>query len=93
MAHRKTLNVSLTPHHQKLVAAAVRTGEFGSASEVVREGLRLYEDRQRRRARVAELRSLIAEGVAEADRGELRDAGEVFDEVRARSAARRRART
>lgn len=39
-------NVSLTPQLVDFVDQNVKTGRFASASEVVREGLRLLEQRQ-----------------------------------------------
>lgn len=44
MAGRTTLNVSLTPQLSQFVAATVASGRYLSASEVVREGLRLLEE-------------------------------------------------
>jgi putative addiction module CopG family antidote len=40
MARAATINVSLTPSQLKLVRDRVNTGQYESASEVVREGLR-----------------------------------------------------
>lgn len=47
------MNVSLTPELDKFVASKVESGRYTSASEVVREALRLLEERDR--ARNAEL--------------------------------------
>jgi antitoxin ParD1/3/4 len=41
-----TRNVNLTDHLDKFVEKRVKTGQFSNASEVVREGLRLLEQRQ-----------------------------------------------
>ena len=43
------MNVSLTPKLEKLVSEKVATGLYGSASEVVREVLRLLEQREQMR--------------------------------------------
>lgn len=40
------MNVSLGDRWEKFVEATVQTGRYGSASEVVREGLRLVEERE-----------------------------------------------
>jgi len=45
------MNVSITPELESFVAETVATGRFSSASEVVRAGLRLLEQQQRRNAR------------------------------------------
>ena len=63
---------------------------MGQASEVVREGLRLLEERERaREIALKELRAKIRRGVEQADRGELIDGDSVFEEIRQLSARRR----
>lgn len=58
------MNVSLTPQLEELVKKKVDTGLYGSASEVLREALRLLEERDRLRAlRVEELRGEIKKGL------------------------------
>jgi len=82
MATRTTLNISLTPHLQEFVDQRVASGRYQSASEVIREGLRLLEERDlRRQAARRELQTKIDEGLAAADRGDLHDFDEVFDEL------------
>jgi antitoxin ParD1/3/4 len=44
------MNVSLTPELDKFVAGKVESGRYNSASEVVREALRLLEEHDRARA-------------------------------------------
>jgi antitoxin ParD1/3/4 len=44
------MNVSLTPELESFVAAKVESGRYNSASEVVREALRLLEEYDRTRA-------------------------------------------
>ena len=66
------MNVSLTPELEQLVQRKVQSGRYLSASEVVREALRLLEDRdQLRELKLEELRAFIATGIEQADRGEL----------------------
>ena len=62
------MNIRLTPELEKLVAAEVASGHYASASEVVREGLRLLVEERRWRL---EVRHKIADGVAEAKAGKL----------------------
>ena len=40
------MNVSIGERWEEFVAEAVRSGRYGSVSEVVREGLRLVEERE-----------------------------------------------
>ncbi len=57
------MNVSLTPQLEELVQQKVATGRYNNASEVVREALRLMEERdQEREARLRELRVAVQEG-------------------------------
>lgn len=53
------MNVSLPPTWEQFVASQVSAGEFGNASEVVREGLRLLRDQQETRA-LEEMRAAFA---------------------------------
>jgi antitoxin ParD1/3/4 len=66
------MNVSLTPELEHLVHRKVETGRYLSASEVVREALRLLEERdQDRESSLAELRKQVAVGIEQADRGDV----------------------
>ena len=49
MANRESRNVSLAPAQDQFVKAMVDGGHFRTASEVVREALRLLEEREHRR--------------------------------------------
>jgi antitoxin ParD1/3/4 len=76
------MNVSLTPELEQLIHDRVKSGRYHSASEVVREALRLLEERDElRRLRLAELRKKVAAGLASLDRGEGLDGEAVFDEL------------
>ena len=58
------MNISLTPHLEELVKRKVDSGLYVSASEVMREALRLLEERDRLNAmRLEELRAEIKKGV------------------------------
>ena len=64
------MNVSLTPKLEELIHQKVSSGLYNSASEVVREGLRLLEEQDRlREMRLEELRKEIAIGIEQADQG------------------------
>lgn len=65
------MNVSLTPTLERLIQKKVKAGQYHSASEVVREALRLLQERDRlRELRRAELKKEIQIGLDELDRGE-----------------------
>jgi antitoxin ParD1/3/4 len=90
MPIRTTMNVSLTPELEQFVQSRVASGLFQTASEVVREGLRLLEEReQARETALSELRAKIRRGMEQADRGELLDGDAVFEEIRRLSGRRR----
>ncbi len=66
------MNVSLTPMLEELVQQKVATGLYNSASEVIREALRLLEERDElRKARVGTLRKEISVGLDQLERGEV----------------------
>ncbi|HKR97476.1 MAG TPA: type II toxin-antitoxin system ParD family antitoxin, partial [Candidatus Angelobacter sp.] len=65
------MNVSLTPELEELISQKVQSGRYTSASEVIREALRLLEEQdQLRQKRLAAIRQEIDEGLAQLDRGE-----------------------
>lgn len=58
------MNISLTPRLEELVKGKVESGFYNSASEVMREALRLLEERdQLRELRLEELRREIRKGL------------------------------
>lgn len=76
------MNVSLTPELEASIHERVRSGRYNSASEVVREALRLLEDRDElRRVRLAELRTQVAIGLDDLDSGRLHDGDAAIDEL------------
>jgi antitoxin ParD1/3/4 len=76
------MNVHLTPELEQLVQNRVKSGRYNSASEVVREALRLLEQRDEVfTLRKDEIRSQIEEGWQSARRGEFVDGDEVFDRI------------
>ena len=57
----KSTSVNLSDHFCRFIDKQVEAGRYGSASEVVRDGLRLLEERQ---LRLDRLRKMLAEGEA-----------------------------
>ena len=64
-----------------VVTQLVETGRYGSKSEVLREGVRLIQDRE---ARLAALDVSIARGLTDATTGRTKPASEVFDRLEAK---------
>jgi antitoxin ParD1/3/4 len=87
------MNVNLGPTFDGFIADLLKTGLYQSQSEIVREGLRLLKEREElKNIRIAELRREIAIGSEQADRGEFVEGEKTFEEVRRRSALRKRGR-
>ncbi len=84
------MNVSLTSELEKFIAEKLRDGLYRSASEVVREGLRLLvQQDQIQQETLKGLRRDIQAGLDQLDGGETIDGKEAFSEVRRMSQARR----
>jgi antitoxin ParD1/3/4 len=65
------MNVSLTPELEQLVAEKVESGRYTSASEVIREALRLLEEHdQLKQQRLAQVREKIDRGLQQLDAGQ-----------------------
>jgi antitoxin ParD1/3/4 len=89
--NRTTVNVSITPELNAFLQSRVKSGRYQTTSEVVREALRLLEREERERDEVfMELKSKLERGASQAERGELLDGDEVFEELRAIIEERRR---
>lgn len=68
------MNVSLTPELDRFVAGKLGSGRYTSASEVVREALRLLEEHDRARAaQITEFNRQLGSRLAALDRGEKID--------------------
>jgi len=77
-----TRNVVLTNQQNALVDELIGEGRYKSASEVLRDGLRLLADsRERRKAELDDIRGGVLRGLEQAERGEFA-AGTGEDAVR-----------
>jgi len=78
-----TRNVNLTEHFERFIEAGITSGRFSDASEVVREGLRLLEQREQEdKAKLEWLRGAAKEGFDDIERGDyvtLRSGKEIDD--------------
>jgi antitoxin ParD1/3/4 len=84
------MNVSLTPELERFVATKVKTGRYNSASEVVREALRLLEENDKlRSAQIAEFNRELGRRLATLDAGEGIDGDQFFTRLNGRSRRRR----
>lgn len=63
---------------EAFVSSLVESGRYNSKSEVLREGVRLVQDRE---ARLAALDAALDRGLADIDAGRTLDAEVVFDEL------------
>jgi len=76
-----TSSVDLGKQLEKFVAGLVKSGRYNSKSEVLREGVRLIQERE---TRLAALDAAIARGIAAAETGRVKPVGEVFDRLEAK---------
>jgi antitoxin ParD1/3/4 len=95
-----TRNINLTDHFDNFVAAEIETGNYRNASEVLRAGLRLLEQRkQEDEQKIAVLKALAEEGFAQVAQGRAirletdRDLVEYMAELGRRSEATAKKRT
>ena len=78
------MNVHLTPELERMVQNKVKTGRYNSASEVMREALRLMDERDQLKAMQKEaLRKKIAAGLKSLDEGRFVDGEEFFAQMEA----------
>ena len=86
-----TMNINLTPQLEELVREKVSSGLYNSASEVVREALRLLEEHdQARSAQIAAFNKELGHRLASLDRGEKADPAALRARIASRSRARRK---
>ena len=81
MSKRMSISISFTPQQAEFLDSCVASGRYQSTSEVVRDAVRLLEDRMaEREAELDRVRTLIHEGADDIDRGNLIDAETFFAE-------------
>jgi len=87
------MNVSLTPELEEFVSTKVQSGRYNSASEVVREALRLLEEHDAARAsQLAQFNEELGRRLAALDRGEAIDPAAARARLERKSDQRRKTR-
>ena len=81
--------VDLGPKLEAIVADLVKSGRYHSKSEVLREGVRLVQEREKR---LASMDTAIAESAEDASAGRLKPAEEVFGRLEAKYEAMAKAK-
>ena len=71
---------TLGKHFETFVQAQLASGRYNNASEVVRDALRLMEERERK---LAALDTAIERGLTDINAGRVHDADDLFDELEA----------
>jgi antitoxin ParD1/3/4 len=79
------ISADLGSQLETFVAELVASGRYNSKSEVLREGVRLIQERE---ARLAALDLAIARGIADAEAGRVEPASAVFDRLEAKFRAK-----
>jgi antitoxin ParD1/3/4 len=72
------ISADLGKQLENYIQQLVNTGRYGSKSEVLREGVRLVQDRE---TRLVALDASIMRGIADADAGRTKPASDVFSRL------------
>lgn len=76
------MNISLNPHFDEFIAQQLASGRYNSASEVVREGLRLLEVQEKHQKMNLERLKQSLQGASESvAKGEWVDGETVFKKI------------
>ena len=78
------ISADLGKQLESYIQQLVETGRYGSKSEVLREGVRLVQDRE---TRLVALDASIMRGIADADAGRTTPASDVFNRLDAKYGA------
>lgn len=85
MANRESRHISVTPEHEQFIEERVKSGKYQSASEVVREGLRLLQAHEQiRQAANEEFKQMLLDGYAQAQAGQMVDGPDAIRCIRQR---------
>ena len=71
-------SVDIGPKLERTISKLVEKGRYGSKSEVIREGVRLVEEREKR---LEQLDRALVRGLADVAAGRTKPAKEVFDRL------------
>jgi antitoxin ParD1/3/4 len=81
---------SIGKHFEDMIDSLLQSGRYSTASEVMREGLRLVEEREeRRKIKLEVLRAEIQKGI---DSGPAEEVGDMFERIKAQGRKRLAAR-
>lgn len=75
------ISADLGTRLEDIVNQLVSTGRYNSKSEVLREGVRLVEEREKR---LAALDAALAKGISDADAGRVKAGDTVLDRLEAK---------
>jgi antitoxin ParD1/3/4 len=75
------ISADLGPQLENFVAKLVETGRYNSKSEVLREGIRLIQERE---TRLSVLDQALARGLADAEAGRVKPMAEVVSRLEAK---------
>jgi len=75
------ISADLGPQLESFVAKLVETGRYNSKSEVLREGIRLIQERE---TRLSVLDQAIARGLADAETGRVKPMSDVVARLEAK---------
>jgi antitoxin ParD1/3/4 len=70
MAQARTQTVSLGEHWNNLIESLLKSGRYASVSEIMRDSLRLLEEKEAN-SKLQALRNALVEGEQSGDAGEL----------------------
>ena len=72
---------SIGKHFEDMIDGLIKDGRYATASEIIRDGLRLVEEREeRRKVKLEALRAEIQKGI---DSGPAEDVGDMFERIKA----------